>query len=446
LAAAIAGGVLVGLGVPAKLLLGLVAALLVAEYCLPRPFVTYLTLLALVPIKFSILPIAVLQIGSPYQVLTPLALAACWLQADSAAYRRVLWCPATPPWLTLAGLAVASSFGASTGLFGAVQLVALVQGLLLYALTLMVVNTRPRFILACKVMAVAALVYSLWGIVDYAFGWLGLPTNSFHEGQASGVSLLRGQGPTGDPNYYAAYCLALLPFALGWASQAPDRLRRWLWPVASVLSFGAILVTFSRGMLAAAFLLFGLIWVLQRGSRPALPTALARIWNRVFLVLVITLAAGLITVAFVLPQALWRVGDALTGGSAGAGRTLIWRAIVQSIDDYPVGRGLGGIVSVPGMEKRGVAHNNLMEIVSALGVPGLLVYGWLLVVPVLVVAQRLRRGPLDAWLASAFGSWLALQFAGLSLSFNYSSIVMLIWGLLLAGLQLPAPADGPEEA
>ena len=75
---------------------------------------------------------------------------------------------------------------------------------------------------------------------------------------AAGVQF-RSAGPIGEPNRYAQMLVVLLPLAALRFRRERSRALRWLALACAALVFGAIMLTFSRGAMFTAVVLFGLL-------------------------------------------------------------------------------------------------------------------------------------------------------------------------------------------
>jgi len=75
---------------------------------------------------------------------------------------------------------------------------------------------------------------------------------------ASGVQF-RSAGPIGEPNRYAQVLVVLLPLAALRFRKERSRALRWLALVCAALIFGGMVLTFSRGVMFTAVIIFGLL-------------------------------------------------------------------------------------------------------------------------------------------------------------------------------------------
>ena len=215
-----------------------------------------------------------------------------------------------------------------------------------------------------------------------------------------------------------------------------------LWLLVSALLAVVLVFTGSRGGAIAAFSAVMLLLFLHAGSSP-------RRW-RVALVLLLLLAA--LFAAFhvqALHQNLWEraSGDADTLQSNVASRTEIWKAAVSLARRFPLGTGAGGTaMALPmgqnatyGAMRLDYAHNDTLQFLCDLGVPGFILFS-LLIAWLCARAWRAVRRAADSrrhrWLgtAAAFAFFAALAHAQVEFNLSARPPLQLVFVLLAAVL------------
>ena len=90
----------------------------------------------------------------------------------------------------------------------------------------------------------------------------GVVSENFHpEGGTSSTvgTQFRSAGPIGEPNRYAQVLVVLFPLAALRFRRERSRVLRWLAVVSATLIFGGMMLTFSRGAMLTALVIFGLL-------------------------------------------------------------------------------------------------------------------------------------------------------------------------------------------
>ncbi len=106
-------------------------------------------------------------------------------------------------------------------------------------LAIQLINDRKTLMRVIRVLTAATALAAAYGLVQFLSG-----------------AAERASGPIPDPNDFAYMMATVVPLAIFLARE--DRGRRWLWGIAIVLLFGAILATLSRGALVGLAVL--LLW------------------------------------------------------------------------------------------------------------------------------------------------------------------------------------------
>jgi O-antigen ligase len=278
----------------------------------------------------------------------------------------------------------------------------------------------------------------------------------------------RKSGAVGDPNFFAAYQVAVLPLVLVLAAEARSRwLRLCLVGTALVVAV-SILASISRGGFLALAATTLVLLILPAGA-----IFTTRAQKAVVLIVVM---AGTAIAAQKGTNVLPRLNIAyaeLTGASTsqtrearGSGRVNIWLAAKTTIRERPLlGVGYGAFTRVsndlmrrtPGVDlenfelvpRGSAAHDAFIESTAELGIPGLLLFLGLLI----SMARLLRRTAARARVA---GEWFTMRVANAVLvslvGWSVASIFISsetsrpLWILIGIGLALPKllPAKARE--
>lgn len=186
-----------------------------------------------------------------------------------------------------------------------------------------------------------------------------------------------GLGETINPNVLAGALLLPIPLLVALAVRTSWTKRRWFPPLL---------------LIPALFMVFILVLVQSRGSYLALILALmiviAMRWPLAGVAMFITMVATAITLAFsdtILLLDAFGSDGSVTSFSA---RLDIWQSSLLALRDYAfTGVGLGSFILVLPFEYPADfwtpatlhAHNLFLQIGMDLGVPGMILYGWLLI-------------------------------------------------------------------
>ncbi|MBE0658271.1 MAG: O-antigen ligase family protein [Bryobacteraceae bacterium] len=263
-------------------------------------------------------------------------------------------------------------------------------------------SLNPRLVVrALRATAVVASVAAVYGILQY-FGWDPLlPAESYQAGEGE-FAIVRPPATFGHAAYFATYLLFGLFAAISLRQE-----DRWLSRLAIVLIPMAILLSGTRAALLG--LLAGLV-TLMALARPRLRTV----------ALVAALALGGVAALLLTPagkrleaRVHWSVDDA-----RGGARLLLWRdSLRMGVSHWMVGTGLETFGnSFPAWESKELArqypdffhespHNMFLDVLNAQGVPGLLVWVGLCVLPLLSIRREPALGA--GWVAAL----VSLQFS-----------------------------------
>ena len=275
----------------------------------------------------------------------------------------------------------------------------------------------------------------------------------------------RGQGGVGDPDFFAAYQLMVLPLLLVLATRTTRSWLRGFVILAILANIGSVLTSLSRGgFIALAFLLILLLalparWLFQTRARKVVA---------MIVVVAGTAVAGSHYSGSILPRvtSIFAGSDSTnTSASNGSGRVELWNAAARSIGERPfLGLGYGGfaprsnelLLSTPGVDLTNFplrptglqTHNTYLGAWAELGLAGLVFYAGLLV----STGALLRRTAVRA--AQAGQEFVALISNALLLGLCTWAITSIFlsmetsrgfWIILGLALGLPKLLEEPAE-
>lgn len=240
--------------------------------------------------------------------------------------------------------------------------------------------------------------------------------------------------PAGDPNYLAASAVLCLPVAYYLLTRSKRRFERISILACTLPIVGALLVGASRGGFLA-LIVAGLVVLLQaRGKRTKL----------------ILLGAALAAVFLLSPVSPLRrlLHPDFAGVNAEDYRLELWGAGLRMIEDHPfAGIGLGNFKAevpaylLPGQRIDFIAHNTYIEVAAETGLPGLLLFLWILAATFRSLARTRRRArENDSALVYAATSGLTAGLAGYSVAMIFLSteFMKFFWfGIFLAAALEP---------
>ena len=282
-----------------------------------------------------------------------------------------------------------------------------------------------------------------------------------------GLDLLQGgrsQGGVGDPDFFAAIQLVMVPLVLVAASDASNRRLRLGLYVAVLTILASVFTSLSRGAFLAVAVL-GLLFLFSR------PERLFRSRHEKAIALVVV-AIGM--VAFfsrpyirneVVSRAETIYAPKTKDDASGSGRTNLWKAAAKTAGEHPAtGIGYGGFGAIsqellfdtPGVDldiqqirEEGdyfVAHNSYLGTVAELGFVGLLLYLGVMVATGLSLRRTARRaaaagapylGRVAHALLLGLATWAVTSF------FLSGETARMFW--IIVGLSLALPKLVPSE-
>lgn len=231
----------------------------------------------------------------------------------------------------------------------------------------------------------------LLAIVSLIVGIISIFSSSGRIHLGSAVQAGRGQGGVGDPDFFAAYQLLILPLLLVLAARTPRRAVKGLAFLAIFANIGSVLTSLSRGgFIALAFLLIVLLVLPAR----LLFQTRARKAGALILVVIGTTVAATHYSGSIVPRVssiFAGSGSTSTSASNGSGRTELWHAATRSIHERPfLGLGYGAfapvsnelLLSTPGVDLTNFplrpsgleTHNSYLGSWAELGLPGLILF------------------------------------------------------------------------
>ena len=294
--------------------------------------------------------------------------------------------------------------------------------LVLFFITLSVVDTLPRLRWVLLVAVASVAFASLYVIREW---------QKYHSTDQG----MRPGWVTGDPNYFTLSALVCLPLGL-YLLQQKGR------PGIRVFCFGSLLVTLVAISLAASRggflgLLASSIFIIQTSRKRVRNLAL--------------LAAALLPLVLLAPSSpVVRFLHPNTGDQqAAAARKIAWVAGMRMIEAHPIaGIGLGNFKPLmdqyadPGTNFREIAHNTYIELAAELGIPGLLIFLFILISAYRTLGQvrkQVNRSSLVHQAALGLQAGLVgYMIAGFCLSAEYQK---LFWLALFLSMCLPLLAE-----
>jgi len=282
--------------------------------------------------------------------LVVIVVGGAYLLEHLSALRRA---PCAWPFLAFAGLASLSVLLGPAKSVGAAEVLRFMAVFILYGVTFVAVRrTRDMAVVAVALLG-SALIPALTALNQSLVVGIGGGRHSV--GRAHGTFVtVDGLG---------IFMALIITFATPIALARGVRWRWLLW-LAAPLAVAALVSSYGRTGWAASVV--GLMVVGMMRYR----------------VLVVVLPVLLVAVALAVPSTTSRVSDAANGptkygpGNTFTGRVDMWRAALPNVQRRPVqGQGFG---TIPTTAKRQVANDYVRAVVEV-GIPGLLVYVWLLV-------------------------------------------------------------------
>ena len=274
-----------------------------------------------------------------------------------------------------------------------------------------------------------------------------------------GIDLLQGgrsQGGVGDPDFFAAIQLVMVPLTLVAASETTNhRLRLGLY-VAVLTMLASVFTSLSRGAFLAVVVL-GLLFVFSRPER----LFRSRQEKAIALFVVLLGMIAFFSRPYVREEVVSRAetiyAPQTKDDASGSGRTNLWKAAARTAAEHPAtGIGYGGFGAIsqellydtPGVDldvqqirEEGdyfVAHNSYLGTVAELGFIGLLLYLGVMVATALSLRRTTQRataagapfiGRVSHALLLGLVSWAVTSFF---LSGETSRMFWIIIGLSLA--------------
>lgn len=255
----------------------------------------------------------------------------------------------------------------------------------------------------------------------------------------------RLKGGSADPNYLAAGIVPAIVLAAGLAAMTRSALWRWAIGVAiAILSVGLAATQSRGGFIALLVAAVGAVVLLRR--------------HRVQVLGAIAVFAGLFALALATTPGAWERLTNVDGG--GNGRSDLWTVAWRVGQEHPVaGVGISDFaaeahryVRRPGqlteahqiVDRPHVAHNTYLQVLTELGIVGLVLFVALMaaLVAITVGAGRMLRARGQPTLATLAGALLVAQVAWLAALFFISAAGdRRLWVLLALGVVLRAVAE-----
>ncbi|MEJ2888007.1 O-antigen ligase family protein [Actinomycetospora aeridis] len=358
------------------------AALVVAAAVVLVPFLVRrprLVLVLLVVVQVGNLSAAADRYGVPDTYFALVALGAvcvlreCWHSRRLPAWSSVLLFGAIYVALRFASVRVALDVDAASG-----TMVDLAGDLVLIALLLALCHRwRGELSMAASAVVTATVLCVLELLRQFVVGnevtFFGILRPATI--QDVGLIFPRHTGPLEDFNFWGRVLVLILPFALSLFADRSFGRRRWLWMGSTVVLFGGIYLTGSRGtLLAAGFVV--VVWLALAGAR-----------YRRLLIWLPFILAGILLIPGIGTR-LASIGDVATTSSGAAdesltGRLGALRAGLSMITDHPLtGVGAGNFIpAFPAVARANgidslvlAPHNMYLQIAAESGIPALLAW------------------------------------------------------------------------
>jgi glycosyltransferase involved in cell wall biosynthesis/O-antigen ligase len=267
-------------------------------------------------------------------------------------------------------------------------------------LIVQLIDSRASFMRAIRVLALSAMVGAAWASVQFLDG-----------------SVVRASGPLGDPNEFAYFLAAVLPF-LAYLF-AVERNRRWLWGVGLLSLTLAILGASSRG----AFVALGvtLVWAIftRRIAPRIVAAAIAIAATAAFLALAVSSATTAQNLQIRSNGLSMSVNE----------RKAYWSAAERIALDHPLfGVGPANFRTVgpryirdaPALEELPAVNNSYLSMLSENGAIATLVFAlflglvWLQTIEVTRPPEGVLLGPRapELWLRSTFQAAFLVALVG----------------------------------
>jgi O-antigen ligase len=297
---------------------------------------------------------------------------------------------------------------------------------LLFALLARITWSRRLMVQVLTVLSVLALAFACIGFVEYATRHLFLNPKVIASNQFE--SYFRVNSLFFDPNIYGRF-LAIVMIGLAavliWSSRPRD-----VWTVTLVLAvlMAGLVLTLSQSSFAA--LLLGLLVLAGARWSPRWAVGVG----------VAALVVGAIFIVAAPSSIRLDLNSSKGADTATSGRYDLLKGGVNLFGDKPLkGYGSGAFSRAYRHAERGssaeravsASHTIPITVAAEQGLPGLLVYIWLLVVAFLALLRGVRGDPVRAAIAAAF---IALVLH----TWSYASFLEdpLTWALLGTGLAL----------
>lgn len=363
----------------------------------------------------------------------------------------LLWALAYGTWALASGLW-------TQNLGGTIFLLSSLGISLTYMFAFALLLTRRDLDRILVALAIASLLVGVSSILAFTgHHWLGLGKSELQGG--------RVQGATGDPSFFAAFQLIVLPLVLVLASHIRGWKRYALFFVA-IINIGSVLSTVSRGgvlQLIALFLLF-VLWPAR--------SLFGSLRRKAMILLVVALGGAAFFVRYqhdIQPRLATIFAQGKGGpNDTGSGRLIIWPAAWDAFRNHPY-TGIGYGAFLPGSLDRMFnthgtdfgnfqpipqePHNTFLGTLTELGVPGFVLLMGLLT----STALALRRIGIQARSAGDFfisriGNALLVGLIAwcVGVFFISSETARPLWIVIGLALALPKliqmPALSPEPA
>jgi len=253
------------------------------------------------------------------------------------------------------------------------ELVSLTGGILFYFITRFAIQTEQELRWATKVLLGTVAFAGLASFIQFVGVQKGVMLGRVDFGLYFGLPFYRFSGTYKDPNAYGLFLLAGFPAMLYYIINSSSWRKRICSIILALPTLGGLIMSISRGAWLGAIASLVAIGVSRR-----LRTSRYRV---VFFIITLCLGLSLGPIAY-----RWVTTPLIqVNPRSVAARLSLWTAGCNVLLHYPLGVGFEGwykATDVPVLERHRELHNTFLQLATALGFPGLIIfilfYVWIL--------------------------------------------------------------------
>lgn len=290
-------------------------------------------------------------------------------------------------------------------------------------------KTKKQFFDLATVLVLSCLAVSLYGIMQYLFGWN--TAQAWMDEEMFDDIKMRIYSTLENPNVLGEYILLILPLAVGLMWTKKGALSKIFYCGTAVLMFAALILTFSRGCWIGLMLSAAIFVTLVSG----------KLWGLLLVVLPF--------VPMILPESI--INRFLSVGnmkdSSTSYRVYIWLGTMLMLKDYwisGIGLGTEAFTKIyPFYSYSSIvaphAHNMFLQILVESGIAGIAVFAVLLFAFFKKLAtihgEGGKRSPVSVMIVSFAAAVAGFLLQGMfdNCFYNYR-VFMIFWLVLSAGL------------